>query len=75
MFLWHCPSGFPAPPLAGILPGGARTFLPPDPKNRTGTATARPTCLHRWYSASRLDPTLIATHAGLKAGDYEVPAR
>ncbi|SVC66237.1 uncharacterized protein METZ01_LOCUS319091 [marine metagenome] len=20
MFLWHCPSGYPAPPLAGILP-------------------------------------------------------
>ena len=29
MFLWHFPSGHPAPPLAGILPGGARTFLPP----------------------------------------------
>ena len=29
MFLWHFPSGCPAPPLAGILPGGARTFLPP----------------------------------------------
>ncbi len=29
MFLWHFPSGRPAPPLAGILPGGARTFLPP----------------------------------------------
>ena len=28
-FLWHYPSGCPAPPLAGILPGGARTFLPP----------------------------------------------
>ena len=30
MFLWHFPSGHPAPPLAGILPGGARTFLSPD---------------------------------------------
>ena len=29
MFLWRCPSGRPAPPLAGILPGGARTFLYP----------------------------------------------
>ena len=28
VFLWHFPSGHPAPPLAGILPGGARTFLP-----------------------------------------------
>ena len=27
VFLWHCPSGRPAPQLAGILPGGARTFL------------------------------------------------
>ena len=26
-FLWHCPSGRPAQPLAGILPLGARTFL------------------------------------------------
>ena len=26
-FLWHCPSGCPARPLAGILPCGARTFL------------------------------------------------
>ena len=26
-FLWHFPSGHPAPPLAGILPDGARTFL------------------------------------------------
>ena len=26
-FLWHCPSGCPAQPLAGILPFGARTFL------------------------------------------------
>ena len=31
MFLLHFPSGRPAPPLAGILPGGARTFLPPGP--------------------------------------------
>ena len=43
MFLWHFPSGYPAPPLAGILPGGARTFLPPSvclreiPKNLTLT--------------------------------------
>ena len=28
-FLWHCPSGRPAQPLAGILPVGARTFLAP----------------------------------------------
>ena len=28
-FLWHCPSGRPAQPLAGILPCGARTFLAP----------------------------------------------
>ena len=27
MFLWRFPSGHPAPPLAGILPVGARTFL------------------------------------------------
>ena len=26
-FLWHCPSGHPAQPLAGILPFEARTFL------------------------------------------------
>ena len=38
-FLWHFPSGRPALPLAGILPGGARTFLPPD---CIGTAAARP---------------------------------
>ena len=37
MFLWHFPSGHPAPPLAGILPSGARTFLPPDsPQNSEG---------------------------------------
>ena len=29
MSLWHFPSGRPAPPLAGILSGGARTFLSP----------------------------------------------
>ena len=29
MFLWHFPSGDPAPLLAGILPCGARTLLPP----------------------------------------------
>ena len=34
MFLWHFPSGHPAPPLAGILPGGARTFLLPDASGR-----------------------------------------
>ena len=28
MFLWRFPSGRPAPPLAGILSGEARTFLP-----------------------------------------------
>ena len=44
MFLWHYPSGFPAPPLAGILPGGARTFLPPDPKNPNRDGD-RPSCL------------------------------
>ena len=33
MFLWHFPSGRPAPLLTGILPGGARTFLPPGPKD------------------------------------------
>ena len=38
-FLWHFPSGRPALPLAGILPGGARTFLLPD---IVGTAAARP---------------------------------
>ena len=38
-FLWHYPSGCPAPPLTGILPSGARTFLPP---RQTGTAVARP---------------------------------
>ncbi|GAA6731023.1 hypothetical protein YIM73518_07860 [Thermus brockianus] len=26
-FLWHFPSGYPAQPLAGTLPYGARTFL------------------------------------------------
>ena len=29
VFLWHFPSGHPAPPLAGILSGEARTFLSP----------------------------------------------
>ena len=33
-FLWHFPSGHPAPPLAGVLPGGARTFLPPASSRR-----------------------------------------
>jgi len=38
MFLWHLLSGRPAPLLAGILSGGARTFLPPGPEypNRNG---------------------------------------
>ena len=40
MFLWHFPSGHPAPPLAGILPGGARTFLPSVPFIRTGRTAA-----------------------------------
>jgi len=31
LFLWRFPSGLPAPPLAGILSGGARTFLSPCP--------------------------------------------
>ena len=30
--LWRFPSGHPAPPLAGILSGGARTFLHPEPE-------------------------------------------
>ena len=33
-FLWHFPAGRPAPLLAGILPGGARTFLPPSEERR-----------------------------------------
>jgi hypothetical protein len=38
MFLWHLLSGRPAPLLAGILSGGARTFLPHGPEypNRIG---------------------------------------
>jgi len=36
--LWHFPSGYPAQPLAGTLPYGARTFL-----TRKGSAfQARP---------------------------------
>ena len=42
MSLWHFPSGHPAPPLAGILSGGARTFL--SPYLAAGAATARPPC-------------------------------
>ena len=34
MFLWHYPSGRPARVLPGTLPGGARTFLPPDESER-----------------------------------------
>ncbi len=34
MFLWHYPSGCPARVLPGTLPGGARTFLPPDESER-----------------------------------------
>ncbi len=34
MFLWHYPSGCPARVLPGTLPGGARTFLPPDKSGR-----------------------------------------
>lgn len=44
-FLLHFPSGRPAPLLAGILPGGARTFLP----DKIGAA-ARPPCRHGFYS-------------------------
>ena len=52
MFLWHFPSGHPAPPLAGILPGGARTFLrppSPQPPNDDGKREGR-------RSPSRLAP-------------------
>ena len=42
MSLWHFPSGHPAPPLAGILSGGARTFL--SPYLAVEAATARPPC-------------------------------
>ncbi len=34
LFLWHYPSGRPARVLPGTLPGGARTFLPPDESGR-----------------------------------------
>ena len=47
MFLWHFPSGRPAPPLAGILPGGARTFLSPPRREDSG----RPAAL-RWNNCS-----------------------
>ena len=46
MFLWHFPSGRPAPPLAGILPGGARTFLS---LNQVEAAIAQPPCTCRLY--------------------------
>ena len=42
MFLWHFPSGRPAPPLAGILSGEARTFLSPG----RSRGSDRPATLH-----------------------------
>ncbi len=47
MFLWHCPSGHPAPLLAGILPVGARTFL-----SSAAAVNAHPTPA-RWDRVSR----------------------
>ena len=40
-FLWHFPSGRPAPPLAGILARWCSDF---PPSRRIGTAAARPSC-------------------------------
>ena len=40
MFLWHFPSGRPAPPLAGIPPEWSSDFPPPDLRR----AAAQPSC-------------------------------
>jgi len=41
--LLHFPRGHPHQALPGILPCGARTFLPPPPKGRPATTRAAPT--------------------------------
>ncbi len=56
MFLWHFPSGHPAPPLAGILPGGARTFLPPSSGRARGKDGGRPVTLSRLHFSMGLTP-------------------
>ena len=56
MFLWHFPSGHPAPPLAGILPGGARTFLPPSAGRARGKDGGRPVTLSRPHFSMGLTP-------------------
>ncbi len=56
MFLWHFPSGRPAPPLAGILPGGARTFLPPSSGRARGKDGGRPVTLSRPHFSMGLLP-------------------
>ena len=67
-FLWHCPSGRPAQPLAGILPCGARTFLAPE----TGYATV---WLARLWYCSRKERQLskgirVTTYALVGASDF-----
>src|SRR5688572_8746853 len=52
-FLWHFPRGLPHRALPGILPCGARTFLPPAPRGRW-RATAWVAAAALVYSARAL---------------------
>ena len=47
MFLWHFPSSRLARVLPGTLPGGARTFLPPDKSGRRPPSPLAPAQVYR----------------------------
>ena len=71
MFLWHFPSGHPAPPLAGILPGGARTFLPPSSGRARGKDGGRPVTLSRPHFSMGLMPCERHRKAAGRRREYE----
>ena len=55
-FLRHFPSGRPAPPLAGILPSGARTFLPDESERPPSALASLRAFYHRERCACILFP-------------------
>ena len=77
MFLWHFPSGRPARVLPGTLPGGARTFLPPDESERRPPSPLAPVkCIdagQRRSIASRR--TLVQRLVSQRVSDFVLLAR
>ena len=57
MFLWHFPSSRLARVLPGTLPGGARTFLPPDKSGRRPPSPLAPAQVYRMESRSGVATT------------------